>query len=300
MSDTASRYRGRFAPSPTGPLHLGSLTIALASWLEARRHDGSWLVRIDDLDPPREVTGAADTILRQLDRLGLHPDEPVSYQSGRNDAYRAAVEQLLNDGHAFYCRLSRKELRRLGDRHPGPSAAVQAGPDLTVRMAVPDAQLSFDDLFQGRQHANLEEEGGAFVIRRRDGLFAYQLACALDEDALGISHVVRGADLLASTFRQRLVLERLGRRAPLYGHLPVLRDTAGHKLSKSAGTAAVDTGSPGKALNTALLLLGQRPPGELARADAGTVLEWAREHWDPAVLHGRLDTNIDRVLSAGL
>lgn len=292
MSDIATEYRGRFAPSPTGPLHLGSLTIALASWLEARKAGGTWLVRMDDLDPPREVPGAADTILRQLERLGLHPDAPVHYQSRRGDAYAAAVEQLIAAGHAFHCRLSRRELKRLGNRHPGAEVAVPPGPDQTLRMAVADEQLNFDDLFQGRCHANLEEEGGAFVIRRRDGLFAYQLACALDEADQGISHVVRGADLLASTFRQRLVLDRLGRSAPVYGHLPVLRDGAGRKLSKSEGAAAIDTDNPARALHTALVLLDQRPPADIARAPVDTALAWAREHWNPSVLHGRLDIDV--------
>lgn len=294
MSEDTLSYRGRFAPSPTGPLHLGSLTTALASWLEARRHNGAWLVRMDDLDPPREVHGAADAILRQLALLGLEPDEPVYYQSRRTEAYAAALTRLLDRGQAFYCRLSRRQLRRLGNHHPGPGVAVAAGPDLTVRMAVPDEQLTFDDTFQGPQFANLQEEGGAFVVRRRDGFFAYQLASALDEADLGITHVVRGADLLASTFRQQLVLERLGRPAPAWGHLPVLRDGDGRKLSKSGGSASVDTEHPARSLHLALSLLGQRPPQELARADVSTVLAWAREHWNPDCLRGRLNIDIER------
>lgn len=289
MTKPDAPYRGRFAPSPTGPLHAGSLSIALASWLEARRHDGTWLVRMDDLDPPREIPGAADTILRQLDELGLEADEPVWYQSRRGQAYEQAVKKLLDDGHAFYCKLSRRQLKERGNIHPGPSVAVPAGENRVVRMAVPDESLRFNDLFQGRQYANLQTEGGAFVLRRRDGLFAYQLACALDEAHMGISHVIRGADLLASSFRQRLVLERLGLPRPLYGHLPVLLDHHGAKLAKSSGAEPVDTSRPAAALHRALMVLGQAPPGDLARAPRDEVLAWARAHWRPGVLHGILE-----------
>jgi glutamyl-Q tRNA(Asp) synthetase len=288
MATQGSGYRGRFAPSPTGPLHLGSATTALASWLDARQQGGHWLVRMDDLDPPREVAGAADTILRQLDALGLYWDEPVVYQSTRQQAYQQAVDQLLGSGDAFYCRLSRRQLADYNHHHPGKSVAVPAGPDRVIRLAVPTEQLCFRDRLQGRQCASLQAEGGAFVVRRRDGLFAYQLACALDESDMEITHVVRGADLMASTLRQRLVLDKLGRTGPDYAHLPVLIDASGDKLSKSAGSAMVDSSQPGPVLIRALSLLRQDPPPELERATGPEILDWAVHHWRPEALRATL------------
>ena len=170
-------YRGRFAPTPSGPLHFGSLVTALAGWLDARYHGGQWLLRIDDLDPPRQQPGAVDTILRQLDAFQLHWDGEPVYQSRRSDRYQRAVDTLLAGGKAFYCTLSRKQLKALDHIHPGPAVAQPPGPDRAVRLAVPDTPLWLDDRLQGRVHADLALEGGAFVIRRRDGLFGYQLAC---------------------------------------------------------------------------------------------------------------------------
>lgn len=292
MSSTDTTYRGRFAPSPTGPLHWGSLTTALASWQEARRHDGVWLVRMDDLDPPRQVPGAAETLIRQLTELGLEPDEPVYYQSRRDEAYQAALDQLLRQGDAFHCKLSRKQLGELGGVHPGPSVAVAPDADSAIRLAVPDEPVHFDDLFQGPQQADLQAEGGAFTLQRRDGPFGYQLACALDEAWLGITHVIRGADLMASTLRQQWVLQRLGLTPPAYGHLPVLLDASGQKLAKSSGAEAVDTSRPAATLTRALELLDQQPPATLAQRRVEEVLDWARAHWRPERLYGVTETSI--------
>ena len=253
---TAPRYRGRFAPTPSGPLHFGSLVMALASWLDARRHQGEWLLRIDDIDPPREQPGAADSILQQLDAFALHWDGPVHYQSQRHQAYEAAVQQLLATGDAFYCQLSRRELDAMGNLHPGRSAAIRSTADAAVRLAVPTEPVCFDDRFQGRQCLDLNRQEGAFVIRRRDGLYAYQLACALDDADLAITDVVRGMDLLDSTPRQIHVLDCLGRTAPRYGHLPVVLGTDGHKLSKSSGAAAIEDGQTPQTLKLALSHLG--------------------------------------------
>lgn len=255
---TAPRYRGRFAPTPSGPLHFGSLVMALASWLDARRHQGEWLLRIDDIDPPREQPGAADRILQQLDAFALHWDGPVHYQSRRHEAYEAAVQQLLAAGNAFYCQLSRRELDAMGNLHPGISVAVQSAEDAAVRLAVPAEPVCFDDRFQGRQCLNLSRHEGAFVIRRRDGLYAYQLACALDDADLAITDVVRGIDLLDSTPRQIHVLNCLDRPLPRYGHLPVVLGADGQKLSKSAGAAAIEGGQAATTLQRALLQLGIR------------------------------------------
>ena len=264
-------YRGRFAPTPSGPLHLGSLVMALASWLDARRHQGEWLLRIDDIDPPREQPGAADTILRQLDAYALHWDGPVYYQSQRHQDYEQAVQQLLGNGAAFYCRLSRRELDALDQLHPGKSVAVDQAGDASVRLAVPAEPVCFTDRFQGRQCFRLDQSEGAFVIRRRDGLYAYQLACALDDANLGITDVVRGIDLLDSTPRQIHVLHCLGRNAPRYGHLPVVLGADGEKLSKSSGATAIHPDQVATTLQQALAHLGitvtpDRPEQMLATA----------------------------------
>lgn len=275
-------YRGRFAPTPSGPLHFGSLVTALAGWLDARYHGGQWLLRIDDLDPPRQQPGAVDAILRQLDTFELHWDSDTVYQSRRSERYQRAIDALVADGKAFYCTLSRKQLTALDHIHPGPAVAQPPGPDRAVRLAVPDTPLWLDDRLQGRIRANLAQEGGAFVIRRRDGLFGYQLACALDDAEMGITDVVRGSDLLASTLRQRWVLECLGQTAPCYAHLPVVMDPAGGKMSKSAGAAALDSRRPGDVLFTALGYVGLTPPTTLRGAGAADLLAWARAHWAPA------------------
>ncbi|MEO1900918.1 MAG: tRNA glutamyl-Q(34) synthetase GluQRS [Alcanivorax sp.] len=278
------RYVGRFAPTPSGPLHFGSLVTALASWLDARHHGGRWLLRVDDLDPPRQQPGAVDTILHQLDRFGLHWDDTPLYQSRRGPAYADAVARLLDAGLAFHCTLSRKQLQALDNIHPGPAVAQPPGPDRAVRLTVPDGQVCFEDRIQGRVCADLAREGGPFVIRRRDGLFAYQLACALDDADQGITDVVRGSDLLASTLRQRRVLQCLGAPAPDYAHLPVIMDPAGGKMSKSAGAAALDTARPSGALFAALSCVGLRPEKDLAGAGVDQQLTWARAHWRPEQL----------------
>ncbi len=277
-------YIGRFAPTPSGPLHFGSLVTALASWLDARYHGGRWLLRIDDLDPPRQQPGAADTILFQLEAFGLHWDGEVHYQSRRYDAYHAAVQRLLDQGQAFYCSLSRQQLAELGNIHPGPVLARPPGPDQAIRLSVPDAPRHFEDRVQGRVSGNLQEQGGAFVIRRRDGLFAYQLACALDDTDQGITDVVRGCDLLASTLRQRHVLECLQAMPPAYAHLPVVMAADGGKMSKSAGASMLDSEHPGPGLFAALASVGLTPGAELRRAPVDEQLAWARRHWHPGLL----------------
>ena len=256
MTETHPCYRGRFAPTPSGPLHFGSLVIALASWLDARAHNGEWLVRIDDLDPPREVPGAASEILRQLEACGLLWDHAVRYQSKRHDAYEDAVQTLLASGDAFYCPLSRTDLAALDHQHPGISAASDSATDTAVRLQVSHDPVCFDDRWQGQVCVDLEATGGAFVIRRRDGLYAYQLACALDDADDGITHVVRGMDLIDSTSRQVRVLQALGRPAPGYGHLPLVTAADGSKLAKSSGSEAFDTRHAGHTLAAALRWLG--------------------------------------------
>ncbi|WP_111658331.1 tRNA glutamyl-Q(34) synthetase GluQRS [Isoalcanivorax indicus] len=281
----APDYRGRFAPTPSGPLHSGSLLTAVASYLDARQAGGTWLLRIEDLDPPREIPGAADIILRQLEDHGLAWDGPVQYQSQRQAAYAAALDQLHAQGMAFYCTLSRRQLAERGGHHPGPAVATSPGPNRAVRLAVPETTLHFDDLLQGPQQSRLSTEDGAFVIRRRDGFYAYQLACALDDADSGITHVLRGIDLLESTFRQLWVLDCLSRPRPQYGHLPVLVDASGEKLSKSAGAAALGNDHRDN-LFRLLSLLGLAPPPPLRHERCDAQLAWATTHWQRNALAG--------------
>ena len=199
--------KGRFAPTPSGPLHLGSLVTALAGWLDMKARQGQWWVRIDDLDQTRAVPGAADIQLRQLEAFGLHWDGHVLYQNTHLDSYQAALEQLLHSGHAFYCNLSRKQLAAFGNRHPGMDYAVDPAPETAVRIKVPPQPISFHDRFMGLQQFDLHQHEGAFVIRRRDGFFAYQLGSAVDDSALGFTDVMRGDDLLPSSAKQCWIID---------------------------------------------------------------------------------------------
>lgn len=291
MNFSASSYRGRFAPSPTGPLHFGSLVAATASMLEARAQGGEWLLRIDDLDAPRCSPAAAADILRTLEAFGFAWDGPVVWQSRRGEAYRAAFHRLRAAGRVFPCACTRKELAdstlttTLADgalRYPGTCrAGLPAGRAArSWRLRVDDSVwIAFDDELQGNIVSDLAQEAGDFVLRRADGLFAYQLAVVVDDAAAGVTHVVRGADLLASTPRQIFLQQCLGLPTPNYAHLPVAVDAAGEKLSKQTLAAPLDAARPGPALHAALRFLGQTPPAELARADIATLWAWAQAHW---------------------
>lgn len=286
-------YRGRFAPSPSGPLHFGSLVAALGSYLDARAHEGKWLVRIEDIDPPREQPGAADNVLRTLDAFGLHWDEPVLYQHTRLDAYQAAIAQLLKSGGAFPCACTRSEIADSG--LIGAEGLVYSGtcrnglggrPARAVRARVTSEPAGFVDRLQGTFSQNLEQEIGDFVIRRADGYTAYQLAVVIDDAFQGITHVVRGADLLISTPRQIHLQHLLDLPTPIYMHLPVALNAAGEKLSKQTGAESLSHVSAATALQRALVFLGQSPPTALRTASPATVLEWAVAHWQPDVLSG--------------
>ena len=286
-------YRGRFAPSPTGPLHFGSLVAAAASYLEARSRAGAWLVRIEDLDPPRERPGAADAILATLDRLGLHWDGAVLRQSSRHDAYAEALERLERGGHLRACSCSRAALAALpqnrqrapGDEsfHPAEClvpASTRDG-EFALRLRVPDRTVSFVDRVQGPQSVNVARTAGDFVLRRRDGLYAYQLAVVVDDAAQGITDVVRGADLLSSTPRQEILRETLGLPAVTYMHIPLAVDAGGLKLSKSTDAPGLAEAAPVVQAMAALEFLGQEPPAGLARGTVGEVWEWAVPNWHP-------------------
>ena len=277
--------RGRFAPSPTGELHFGSLVAALASWLHARRQRGTWLVRVEDIDPPREVPGSAQSILAALERLGLAADAPPLYQSQRGDAYAAALARLRDEGHAFPCRCSRTELEAAGTVHRDGRCIAPARKDRAPawRLRVPDLDIAFEDALQGPQRENVRNAVGDFVLKRVDGLWSYQLACVVDDAFQGITEVVRGGDLLDSTPRQILLQRLLGLPTPAYLHLPLAVGAAGLKLSKSTGAPAVDASDPRSAIACALRFLGQAVPDA---GDAAGMLRAAAQAFDPVALRG--------------
>jgi glutamyl-Q tRNA(Asp) synthetase len=281
------RYRGRFAPSPTGPLHFGSLVAAAGSFLEAQTHDGEWLVRMEDLDPPRVIPGAADEILRALEACGMEWDGPVALQSGRSDAYHAALHRLRQAGRVYPCACSRREIADSavagveGPVYPGTCRGGVA-PSRTARAQRLDtrgAAVTFDDAIQGRIGCDLERECGDFVLYRADGVYAYQLAVVVDDAEQGITHVVRGADLLGSTPRQIYLQQLLELAQPRYMHLPVAVNVRGEKLSKQTFAAPVDPARPLPALVAALDFLGQQPPRDLARGTVRELWDWAKENW---------------------
>lgn len=250
-------YRGRFAPSPTGDLHAGSLLAAFGSWLLARAADGEWWVRIEDVDGPREVAGAADRQLAALAALGLVPDAPVVRQSGRDAIYQRALDRLLAEGRAFTCHCSRSDLVPTGGVHR-QCLATAPRPDPAIRLRVDDGTLvDFVDGIQGPQSQDVAREVGDFVLRRADGCWAYQLAVVVDDADQGITDVVRGADLLDSTPRQILLQRALGLPTPRYAHLPLVIDAGGRKLSKSDDSQPFDPGDPLPALRRAWTALGQ-------------------------------------------
>ncbi|OHE83237.1 MAG: tRNA glutamyl-Q(34) synthetase GluQRS [Lysobacterales bacterium RIFOXYD1_FULL_69_11] len=281
-SEPSPPYRGRFAPSPTGDLHLGSLVAALGSWLMARAAGGEWWVRIEDLDPPREVAGASERQLATLAALGLTSDGPVVRQSDRNALYQAALDRLLASGHAFECHCSRTDLAATGGVHR-TCVTDRRRDHPAVRLRVPDGtSVTFHDLLLGQQHQDVGREVGDFVLRRADGPWAYQLAVVVDDADQGVTDVVRGADLLDSTPRQILLQRALGLPTPRHAHLPLVVGPDGRKLSKSLAAVPVDPASPVPALRAAWGLLGQ-PPGPVANCTtADDLLQAARQHFDAA------------------
>ncbi|MCX5541925.1 tRNA glutamyl-Q(34) synthetase GluQRS [Paraburkholderia sp. CNPSo 3076] len=308
MSATPQGYRGRFAPSPTGPLHFGSLVSALASWLDARAHGGVWLVRVEDIDGPRTVPGAVEDILATLAAFGFHADEPPEWQSRRIDLYRAALDRLIALGHVYPCGCTRKEIAdsqlRAHQRnttliYPGTCRnGLHGKPARAWRLRVPDleaagephaeaagvhanpALIRFDDRWQGAQHQNLATEVGDFVLLRADGQWAYQLAVVVDDADQRITHVVRGADLLDSTARQIWLQQCLGVPTPAYLHVPVVRNAEGEKLSKQTGAQALDASRPLEALMAAARHLGldlhDPAPATLAAFQFDAIDAWKR------------------------
>ncbi|WP_027819642.1 tRNA glutamyl-Q(34) synthetase GluQRS [Paraburkholderia bannensis] len=302
MSAPASRYRGRFAPSPTGPLHFGSLVSALASWLDARAHDGAWLVRVEDIDGPRTVPGAAQDILATLEHFGFHADEPPVWQSARIGLYREALDALIASGHVYPCGCTRKEIadsqlhahrRNTTLIYPGTCRDGLHGKTARAwRLRVPDdlahaaqgadnpALIRFDDRWQGPQQQDLANEVGDFVLLRADGQWAYQLAVVVDDAAQDITHIVRGADLLDSTARQIWLQQCLNVPTPTYLHVPVVTNAEGEKLSKQTGAQPLDASRPLDALLAAAKHLGldlrDPTPASLVAFQADAIEAWKR------------------------
>jgi glutamyl-Q tRNA(Asp) synthetase len=282
-----SKYRGRFAPSPSGPLHFGSLVAALGSYLDARSLKGDWLLRMEDIDPPRERPGAADAILNTLELFGFEWDEPVLYQSSRIDAYREAAAFLTSQGLAYPCGCSRKQVEESGRK--GPEGIIYPGTcrhgsgisrdRKTLRVVTDTTEVGFPDLIHGRFRQNLEQDVGDFIVRRADGLYAYQLAVVLDDAFQDITRIVRGSDLLFSTPRQVYLQRLLGLPQPEYTHLPLIMGEDGRKLSKQSQAWPVVDGDPLRSLLQAAAFLGQVPP-EDAPANLAEFWEWAISTWD--------------------
>ncbi len=292
-----SAYRGRFAPTPSGPLHFGSLIAATASYLDARAHAGSWLVRMEDVDTTRNVAGAGEHILSTLDAFGFEWTGEVLWQSTRHEAYAQALEQLKNAGLAYGCACSRKEIADSsanpaldgGLVYPGTCrSGLAAGRSARAwRLRVGAGETVFEDRLQGTLSQHLERECGDFVLLRADGCFAYQLAVTVDDFFQGISHVVRGADLLASTPRQIYLQRCLGVPVPSYAHLPLACNAGGEKLSKQNLAPPLEAADAAASLVAALRFLGQPAPLDLSRAPIAEVWVWAFENWNFAAIAAR-------------
>jgi glutamyl-Q tRNA(Asp) synthetase len=276
-------YIGRFAPSPTGPLHFGSLYTALASFLQARSQQGLWLLRIDDLDTPRNIKGSADSILKTLDAFGLYWDDRVAYQSQSLDVYHEILDQLVKDKLIYPCTCSRKTLT---DIYSGACRKKQILPSspYSLRIKTDNRIISFNDELQGLISHNLAEQHGDFILKRKDQIIAYQFAVVIDDNRQHINHVVRGYDLLDSTPRQIYLQQLLGLVTPGYMHVPVIIDEQGYKLSKQTLATAVDVKKPNEVIFELLTLLKQNPPSELQYAPSTELLGWAIEHWSPGRL----------------
>ncbi|WP_051083998.1 tRNA glutamyl-Q(34) synthetase GluQRS [Gilvimarinus chinensis] len=305
MALTHTSYTGRFAPSPSGPLHAGSLAAALASYLDARHHRGRWLVRIDDIDPPREQPGAADHILTTLEAHGLHWDGEVLWQSQRTAAYLELLSRLEQSDLTYPCDCTRQDVKAMGGVYNGhcrntrPTNKGQTAWRLKL-YGLPEPVshlphlLHFSDLFAGPQEQNLAQEVGDAIVVRKDGLFGYQLAVVADDIYQGVTHVVRGNDLLPVTARQIRFFELLQQKPPLYGHIPTVCGADGRKLSKQNQAPALDNRKANANLWQALVHLRQNPPLELAHSDCASLLHWATHHWRRDALAGApLTTSMD-------
>lgn len=291
----SSGYVGRFAPSPSGPLHFGSLVAALGSYLQARKAQGRWLVRIEDIDPPREVKGASEQILDTLVQHQLLWDEDPVYQSQRSTLYDAKITWLIEQGLTYYCHCTRTELTRLGSGLCGCITDKKSATGAAIRFKNNHAPEQFFDLVQGQVNAVASHTEAQFAIKRKDGFYAYQLAVVVDDIAQGITQVVRGADLLHATFYQLALYQALGVSAPSYAHLPVVESQPGQKLSKQNHALAIDNKTARKNIVDALIFLGLEPPVLLKRAQIQDLLDWAVNVWELGCVPAKLASNDNRI-----
>lgn len=285
-------YIGRFAPSPTGPLHFGSLVAAVASYLQARSNGGQWLLRIENIDPPREQAGSISLILSALEGFGFQWDGEISYQSASHPQHAEALSDLLQRDLAYRCGCSRRDLENvarssLGAIYPGTCRSGCDAAETAIRIRTNESQLIFDDLVQGEIAHRLEPESGDFVIRRRDGLIAYQLAVVVDDHLQGITEVVRGMDLIDSTPRQIWLQKLLGFRTPNYAHIPVVTHANGDKLSKLTGAPEISVNMCESLLCEALSTLQQNPPAELEGQSLSDIWDWATKNWQIGKIFGQ-------------
>lgn len=273
-------YRGRFAPSPTGPLHFGSLVAAVASWLDAKSNQGEWLVRIEDIDPPRVFPDSDKSILKSLEIHGLIWDGEIEYQSNRRGIYFEELDELLRQGRTYRCRCSRKDLALIGATYDGrcKTASVPSSEDHSIRFEVRES-ATWQDLIQGRAELSKGMIKGDFVVFRRDELFSYQLAVAIDDWQQNITHVIRGFDLFDSTARQIMLLNALGRELPQYGHIPIATDSKDIKLSKQTHAPPLKNSLAAENIIQALRFLNQELPPSASELSAAELLDMAARNW---------------------
>ncbi|MCU4675501.1 tRNA glutamyl-Q(34) synthetase GluQRS [Catenovulum sp. 2E275] len=274
------RYIGRFAPSPSGPLHLGSLIAAVASYLDAKANQGIWLVRMENLDPPREMTGADQLILEQLQAFDLQWDGSVLFQSERLQAYQQVLDNWLTNKTAYACRCPRKQIRASGGIYNGHCRHLNIPvKDSAVRYLNLYPQTEFKDRIHGKVIIESQRASEDFIIRRRDGLFAYQLAVVLDDIYQNVTHIVRGQDLIDTTVWQNALYNSLHKTPPQYAHIPLIMGEDGRKLSKQTGAPALDCSKSTSLLVEVLNRLGQNPPAELKLESNKTILDWGIKNW---------------------
>lgn len=275
-----TQYRGRFAPSPSGLLHFGSLIAALASFLDAKHHDGKWLVRIEDIDPPRQKVGADTAILKTLENYGLHWDEQVLYQSQQHTLYREVLNELNHQQLSYYCQCTRAQIKANGGYYQEQCRLKHHSHEQSaVRLKIEQGITQYQDLIQGQVICDITMANEDFILLRKDGLFAYQLAVVVDDIYQGISHIIRGCDLLEPTARQLSFYQILTAPPPKFGHVPLAVTEQGYKLSKQNKAPAIDEKNPVPSLIAALVFLGQQPPSELKDATTAELISWSIKHW---------------------
>ncbi len=281
--DKPQPYKGRFAPSPTGAVHFGTLLAAVSSYLQAKKNNGEWIIRMEDVDLTRKVEGADTNILHTLEAFSFEWQGEVLYQSAQNEYYEEALQQLIKQSLVFPCTCTRKQLAETGSNIYSGNCRQRQLPEKNehaLRLIAQDIDISFNDAIMGKQSQNMALQCGDFIIKRRDGLFAYQLAVVVDDAMQGISEIVRGADLLDSTPRQIYLQQLLGYTTPTYCHLPLAVDNTGNKISKSEGAAKVDIKNKEKQLYEVLVFLGQQPPTDLADSNINDIWQWAINNWN--------------------